>query len=233
MTINNTIDSYRKRRNQQLPLILGGIVVLLVVVGIIFLVVSLSGGGLKLFATQTPTPTNRFTPTNTRVPTNTPTTTETPTITSTPTASAAFNYTVKSGDTLTSIIQAQGLGDNAIINILILNPGINLDLITPGDVIILPAPNSPLLTPTPIPTGLAAGTRISYLVLPGDSLGLIATKFNSTVAAIVAANKTKLGTSTVIHPGWTLLVPINIATPVPTRKIAATSTATVTPSKTP
>jgi LysM repeat protein len=233
MTINNTIDSYRKRRNQQLPLILGGIVVLLVVVGIIFLVVSLSGGGLTLFATKTLTPTHTFTPTNTFVPTNTPTTTETPTITSTPTASAAFNYTVKSGDTLTSIIQAQGLGDNAIINIMILNPGINLDLIQSGDVIILPAPNSPLLTPTPLPTGLAAGTRISYLVLPGDSLGLIATKFNSTVDAIVAANKTLLGTSTVIHPGWTLLVPINIATPVPTRKAAATATATVTPTKTP
>jgi LysM repeat protein len=233
MTINNTIDSYRKRRNQKLPVILGGIVVVLVVVGIIFLVVSLSGGGLKLFATKTPTPTNTYTPTNTFIPTDTPTTTETPTITFTPTASSAFNYTVKSCDTLTSIIKDQGLGDNAIINIMILNPGINLDLIQTGDVIILPAPNSPLLTPTPLPTGLAVGTRISYLVLPGDSLGLIATKFNSTVAAIVAANKTLLGTSTVIDPGWTLLVPINIATPVPTRKAAATATATVTPSKTP
>jgi LysM repeat protein len=233
MTINNTIDSYRKRRNQKLPVILGGIVVVLVVVGIIFLVVSLSGGGLKIFATKTPTPTNTYTPTNTFIPTDTPTTTETPTITFTPTASSAFNYTVKSGDTLTSIIKDQGLGDNAIINIMILNPGINLDLIKPGDVIILPAPNSPLLTPTPLPTGLAIGARISYLVLPGDSLGLIATKFNSTVDAIVAANKTLLGTSTVIDPGWTLLVPINIATPVPTRKAAATATATVTPTKTP
>ena len=233
MTINNTIDSYRKRRNQRMPLILGGIVVLLVVIGIIFLIVFLSRGGSSLFATKTPTPSNTFTPTNTLVPSNTPTITETPTVTPTPTASAAYNYTVKSGDTLTSIIKDQGLGDNAIINIMILNPGINLDLITPGDVIILPAPNSPLLTPTPVPNGLAPGTRISYLVLPGDSLGLIATKFNSTVAAIQAANKTLLGTSTVIHPGWTLLVPINIATPVPTRKSSTTVTATVTPTKTP
>ena len=233
MTINNTIDSYRKRRNQRMPLILGGVVVLLVVIGIIFLIVFLSRGGSSLFATKTPTPSNTFTLTNTLVPSNTPTITETPTVTPTPTASAAYNYTVKSGDTLTSIIKDQGLGDNAIINIMILNPGINLDLIKPGDVIILPAPNSPLLTPTPLPTGLAIGARISYLVLPGDSLGLIATKFNSTVDAIVAANKTLLGTSTVIDPGWTLLVPINIATPVPTRKAAATATATVTPTKTP
>ena len=233
MTVNNTIGSYRKRRNQRLPLILGGIVVLLVVVGIIFLIVSLTGGGLTLFATKTPTPTNTFTPTNTPIPTQTSTITDTPTITSTPTASAAFNYTVKAGDTLTSIIQAQALGDNAIINILRLNPGINLDLIKPGDIIILPAPNSPLLAPTAVPTGLNPGTKISYLVLPGDSLGLIANKFNSTVAAIVAANKTLLGTSTVIYPGWTLLVPVNIATPVPTRKPSMTPTVTVTPTKTP
>jgi len=233
MTINNTIGSYRKRRNQRLPLILGGIVVLLVVVGIIFLVVSLTGGGLTLFATKTPTPTNTFTPTKTLVPTQTSTITDTPTITSTPTASAPFNYTVKEGDTLTSIIQAQGLGDNAIINIQALNPSLNLDLIKPGDVIILPAPNSPLLTPTAVPTGLSPGTRISYLVMPGDNLGLIANKFNSTVAAIVAANKTLLGTSTVIHPGWTLLVPVNIATPVPTQKASMTPTVTVTLTKTP
>jgi D-gamma-glutamyl-meso-diaminopimelic acid endopeptidase CwlS len=229
MTINNTIDSYRKRRNRQLPIILVGLVVLLVVVGIIFLVVYLGGGGSTLFATKTPTPTTTFTPTNTWVPTSTATITETPTITNTPTQSAPYNYTVKSGDTLTSIIESQALGDNAIINILILNPNINLDLIKVGDVIILPAPNSPLLTPTPLPTGLLAGTRISYLVMPGDNLGLIAAKYNSTVDAIVKANKTLLGTSTVIHPGWTLLVPINIATPVPTRKTQATSTPTKKP----
>ena len=226
MTINNTIESYRKRRKQRLPFILGGIVILLVVVGIVLLIVSISGGGFTLFATKTPTPTNTLTPTNTQPPTETPTITLTPTITFTSTASEAFSYTVKEGDTLTSIIQAQALGENAIINILILNPGINPDLITVGDVIILPAPNSPLLTPTPLPTGLPAGTRISYLVLPGDNLGLIAAKFNSTVDAIVLANKTLLGTSTVIHPGWTLLVPINIATPVPTRVRSLTPTKT-------
>ncbi len=235
MTINNTIESYRKRRKNLLPFILGGFVILLVVAGIVLLVVSLNGGGgITLFASKTPTPTTTYTPTNTATITLTATITSTPTMTLSPTASAPYSYTVKEGDTLTSIIKSQNLGDNAIINILILNPNMNADLIKVGDVIILPPPNSPLLTPTPLPTNFPAGQRLSYLVLPGDSLGAIAAKFNSTVDAIVAANKTLLPTSaTTIQPGWILLVPYKIATPVPTRAASLTPNATVTPTKTP
>jgi LysM repeat protein len=232
MTIKGTIDSYRKRRTQGLPLILGAGAVLLVVIGIIILVTSMSsGGGFTLFATKTYTPTTSFTPTDTATITETPTITSTPTITPTPTASAPYQYIVKEGETLTSIVELQGLGENAIINIIILNPGINPDLIKPGDVLILPAPNSPLLTPTPIPTGLARGARISHLVLPGESLGFIANKYLSTVDAIVNANRTLLknGVNSTIYPGWLLVVPVNLVTPVP----SITPTRTPTPSSTP
>ncbi|MBI4733069.1 MAG: LysM peptidoglycan-binding domain-containing protein [Chloroflexi bacterium] len=86
-------------------------------------------------------------------------------------------------------------------------------------------------TPTPLPTGLTPGSRISYFVLPGDSLGAIAANFNSTVDAIVAANKALFPDTTKldIFPGWTLLVPINLVTPVPTATITATPSATATP----
>jgi LysM repeat protein len=242
MTIGDTIDSYRKRRRQMLPLIIGAAAVLLVVVGIIIVVVSLSGGGgIRLFATKTPTPTITPSPTITPLPTEIPTETATPTITLTATASAPYPYLVKEGDTLTDIITAEGLGDNpnAIVLIYLLNPynptntanpGINpqTGAIFVGQTITLPPANFPFPTTTPLPTGLAPSSRISYFVMPGDSLGAIAAKFNSTVDAIVQANSNLLtdGASSIIYPGWTLLVPINIVTPVPTATLAVTPTAT-------
>ncbi|MCX6033407.1 MAG: LysM peptidoglycan-binding domain-containing protein, partial [Chloroflexi bacterium] len=62
---------------------------------------------------------------------------------------------------------------------------------------------------------------------PGDGLSLIANKLNSTVDAILLANKTSLpdGASTILSPGQLLLVPINLVTPVPT----VTPTASATP----
>jgi len=244
MTIKNTIESYRNRRNKLMPLILGGAAILLVVAGVVIVVTSMKGGGIaKLFATKTPTPTITFTPTNTFLPTETPTITFTPTISSTGTPSGPYSYTIQEGDTLTDIIKAQGLGDspNAILLIYILNPynptnaqtpGIdpNTGTIFVGQKITLPNAGMELPTSTPIPTGLAPGSRISYFVLSGDSLGAIAIKFNSTVDAIVAANKAlfpdvkKLD----IFPGWTLLVPINLVTPVPTKAATATPTPTAT-----
>ena len=151
---------------------------------------------------------------------------------------------MKEGDTLTSIVKAKNLGDNGLLLIYILNPfvkdpatgkttGINpaTGSITVGQTIILPNPGMELPTSTPLPTGLAPGTRISYTVMPGDSLGSIANKLLSTPDQIVLANKTLLakGTSTIIQPGWVLLVPINLVTPVPTKAATSTPTPTATP----
>jgi hypothetical protein len=222
MTITNTIESYRKRRKQLLPFILGALAVLLVVIGIIIVVMSLSGGGFTLFATKTPTPTITSSPTNTSAPTETPTITSTPTVTATPTASSFYPYVVKEGETLTSIIQSQGLADtpNVLISIYFLNPTIDpvTGYITVGQTITLPPPNYPLPTNTPLPTGLAPGFRISYRVMPNDNLILIAGKLNSTVDAIVIANPVALpdGISTILSPGQILVVPVNLVTPVPT-----------------
>jgi LysM repeat protein len=239
MTIKDTIESYRKRRKQMLPVIIGAAAILLVVAGIIIVVVSLDGGGgLKLFATKTPTPTITPSPTITPLPTATLTITFTPTITPTATASAPYDYVVQEGDTLLQIVQDRQLGDNGIVLIYLLNPYNPTNTSRPGidpmtgnifvgQTITLPPPKFPFPTTTPLPTGLAPGSRISYFVMPGDSLGAIAAKFNSTVDAIVQANKTLLadGATSTIYPGWTLLVPIDMVTPVPT----VTPTATATP----
>jgi LysM repeat protein len=233
MTINDTIESYRKRRNQLMPLILGGLAILLVIVGIIIVLTSLRGGGLaKIVATQTSTPTITSSPTDTPTLTSTPTVTSTPTITPTATPSSVYDYVVQEGDTLTSIVTAKDLGDNGLILIYILNPDIDpaTGFITVGQTIKLPPPNYPIPTTTPLPTGLPAGSRITYLVMPGDSLGSIANKFNSTIVAIVADNPTLLkdGEKSVIFPGEKLLVRINLVTPVPTKATASTPTPTAT-----
>ncbi len=233
MTINDTIESYRKRRNQLMPLILGGLALLLVIVGIIIVVTSLRGGGIaKLIATKTPTPTITFTPTQTATLTETPTLTSTPTITLTATQSNIYDYVVKEGDTLTSIVKDQNLGDNGLNLIYILNPTIDplSGAITVGQTIKLPPPNYPLPTSTPLPTGLAPGTRINYTVMSGDSLGGISVKFNTTIAAIVTANPTLLkdGEKSVIYVGEQLVVPINLVTAVPTKAATATPTLTAT-----
>jgi len=230
MTIKNTIDTYRKRQ-QLLPIVIGIAAILLVIVGIIIVVVALSGvkSGWNLFASKTPTPTATLTPTNTPLPTATATITLTPTITATATASAPYVYTVKQGDSLYSLAQDNNLGDFGIVLILLLNP--NIDPVTGniqvGQKINMPNPGMHLPTATPWPTNAPPGTRISYFVMPGDSLISIAAKLRSTTDAIIAANKTLLpkGLSTVISPGWVLIVPVNLVTPVPTLR----PTGTITP----
>jgi LysM repeat protein len=230
MTVSDKIESYRKRRKNQLPLMLAGLAVLLVVIGIIIVVISLGKGGFTPFATATSTVTITSTPTITPTLTETPTITTTPTITATVTAAAIYPYVVKEGETLTSIVQSQGLADtpNALIIIFMLNPTIDslTGFITVGQTINLPPPNYPMPTPTPYPTGLAPGASITYRVLPGDSLGSIANKFNSTVTDIVLVNKAVLtnGASSVIYPGQLLQVRINLVTPVPTVIPSATAT---------
>jgi LysM repeat protein len=215
-------------------LILGGAAVLLVVVGIIIVVISLSRGGFTLFPTKTPSPTITPSPTNTSTPTETATITPTPTITTTPPATAIYPYVVKENEYLGpgpgTIIDKQGLGDtpNALIIIFMLNPTIDpsTGYITVGQTILLPPPNYPLPTPTPLPTGLVPGSKITYRVMPGDSLNSIAQKFNSLIAKILLLNKASLknGEASIIYPGQLLIVPINLVTPVPT--VIPTATAT-------
>jgi hypothetical protein len=235
MTISNTIDSYRKRRKLPLPLILGGIAVLLVVVGIIIVVLSMRSGGLTLFPTETSTLTITPSSTKTLTPTETATITTTPTITSTPTASAIYPYVVKEGEYLGTIIEAQGLADtpNALIIIYMLNPSINPSTgnINVGQTILLPPPNYPLPTSTPLPTGLPAGSKITYRILPGDTLGKIASEFNSTPADIMLLNPTMFanGEASIIYPGELMFVRIGLVTPVPTAKPTATATLATTP----
>jgi LysM repeat protein len=180
-----------------------------------------------------------FTPTVTFTPTETPTVTSTATETTTSTPSAPFSYTVLEGDSLFAIVEKFNLGDDGIQLILMLNPynattGTGVDPATlnliPGEVLTLPYPGMPLPTSTPIPANLPRGTKIDYTVEPGDTLALIAAKFNSTEEDIITENE--LEDPNAIFAGQLLVIPVNMVTPTATRPPTSTASTPVTPTPT-
>ena len=229
------INAYRKRQ-QTLPFIIGGLAVVLVAVGIIIVVVSLTGAGgpsISLFASKTPTVTETSTPTITFTPTLTPTATitdtPTPDITMTPTKVAGpFEYEVKEGDTCWDIAVKFEVDFQVL---LALNKFTDGCPIKPGDKILIPGSETKLPTDTPIPSDLARGTKIEYIVKLGDSLETIASQFNSTVDAIIKENK--VANANLIEAGTKLIVPVNIATPTPTLVPTSTSAPTTQPTSLP
>ena len=199
----NVIDSYRKRRQNTTPFLIGGAAIVLIAVGIVVLVLWLTGSSGPS-ATTTPTITN------------------TPTASATPTASGPFVYVVVEGDTLDSIAAQFN------VNVLVLMALNNMtdSLIRVGDELLIPNPDLALDTPTPIPTGWRGD--IEYRVAVGDTLELIAIQFNSTVESIMEENE--LENANEIFVGQILIIRVNIATPVPTSTPRPTI---LTPSPTP
>jgi len=163
-----------------------------------------SGSLAALFATDTPTPTHTLTPTITLTPSETPT----PEPTLTPTPQGPTTYIVEVGDTLGSIAETFGV---EVLAIMAANNLSDPNQIQVGVTLIIPAPGGELPTDTPIPTNLSPGTRIQYIVKPGDNLQTIASKFNSTAEAIALLND--MTVTDVLFVGRTLIVPVNIATP--------------------
>jgi len=222
----SVIDSH-KRRQQMTPFIVWSVIVLLVVVGVIILVIWFTGSNspaVSLFASPTPTATNTFTvtpvtPTLTSTVTSSPTATITVTATSAPTG--PFEYTVKEGDTCWDIAVAHKVTLDVL---LVLNNFGNSCPIKPGDKILIPTAGNQLPTETALPTGLATGTKIEYTVKSGDILGVLAARYNSTEAAIIAIAANNLKTAADLKAGQKLIIPINIVTPVPTKKPTATRT---------
>ena len=213
----SVIDAYRKRQ-QMTPVFIWGLVVLLVVVGIIILVVWFAVPGkpiTSLFASATPTVTNTSTSTPvtpTATATITPTATLTLTSTLTNTATGPFEYTVLEGDTCWDLAVKFKVGVEVL---LALNNFGSACPIKPGEKILIPVEGQTLPTDTPLPTNLAKGVKIEYIVKSGDTLAGIANRFGSTVAAIMTENK--LTDANVIKFGDKLTITTNIvtATPVP------------------
>ncbi len=238
-TAQDVIDAYRKKqqRMKSAPWLFGAAMVLLVIGAavIIFWLVGPNKPTFSLFATETPTatvtPTSTSTPTATSTATQTPTETASPTITLTPTNTGPFVYDVIQGDTLFSIAEKFQVDLFVLIAINNLDPAVPIDI---GDKLTIPGPNTELPTDTPIPLNLRRGSIIEYLVKPGETLAIIADKFNSIVDEIVKENE--LENPNDIQAGVKLRIPVNLVTPVPsstpgpspTPLVSATVTATTT-----
>ena len=229
----SVIENYRKRRQKNQAFIVWGGAVLLILIGVILLVIWLTGPSKPLnafFATETPTPTLTYTPTATPIPTETPTITPTSTETLTPTQSAPYTYIVQEGEFLATIVEKENLGPDGVALILLLNPydadnftGIDpaTQIVYPGQEILLPYPGMELPTATPIPVDLASGTEVTYTIQAGDTLAGIASLFNSTVDEIIEANG--IEDPNAIFVGQQLIIPANLVT----------ATATFPPTSTP
>jgi LysM repeat protein len=236
------IEAHRKRqqmrRSTPAAVMIGAAILL--IAGAAALIFWLLGENSP-FAAATATPTQTLEPTMTASntplpPTDTPTITttslptDTPTSTITPTPSGPFEYTVQQGDTLDSIATRFGTD---IPTLLALNPSIEPPdyTIFVGEKILVPPPNMQLPTATPVSTLVPPGTLITYIVMPGDTLGAIAVRFNSTVDAIVKENN--LANANDINAGDILKIPVNIATPVPTATVGTVYPTVSLPSATP
>ncbi len=225
-----------------MPVILGLLALVLVAIGVIILYVWFSSpGGPKISLFPSATPTLTETPTNTPVTpsataTETVTPSFTPTITETPTPSGPYEYTVKDEDNCWQI----ALDHNVDLPVLLAINNFPPDQcpIVAGQKILIPAPGQALPTDTPIPSDIAKGTKIEYIVKSGDGLGAIAVRFNTTVEEIIKAtneynkknNLAELKDAGTIFIGQKLIIPVYIVTPTATR--AATSTP-VPPTATP
>ena len=228
MTLNSdtsasdTIDAYRKRQ-QRGPIIVWIIAALFVIVGVVVLIVWLTGDNkptISFLSTETPTPTLTATLTVTPSPTLTsiPTLTSTATLTPLPpTASAPFTYTIQEGESFAVVAEKFGLDEESgILLLLQLNPlAAARGFVLLGEEIIVPNPDMKLPTATPIPVDLKKGTELEYTIRPGDTIAAIAIKFRSTTEAILELNE--LDNPNTIQAGQVLLIPANLVTAEPTR----------------
>lgn len=227
------IDTKRSKRSLGLT-ILGILAFLLISAGVYITYSWINSGGLgaiSIFASDTPTPSSTLTPSLTPSATSTSSITPTPTEAPSSTASAPFLYTVELDDTLSGIADKFGVD---FIIIMALNGMNNESVLFVGRELIIPDPNTILPDPTALPEGLPRGAEIDYLVLPGDTLAIIAEEFLSTEDAIIEAND--LDNPNQIFVGQLLKVPVRLVTPTagpsPTATTPADQITVVAPSST-
>jgi LysM repeat protein len=187
-----------------------------------------SGPGAAFLRTSTPTATHTLPPTLTHTPAPaTPTDQFTATLlptagpSSTPTP---ISYTVQEGDSFFSISTQFGIPIDSIK----LASGITGELLSVGQVLTIPVGGGfEPPTSTPLPTGLARGAKIQYTVQLGDTLEIIAAKFNSTAEDIAQQNRrnNRPLTNADLRARDVITVRVNLVTPTPTAPATETPAA--------
>ncbi len=116
----------------------------------------------------------------------------------------SFSYTIRSGDTLWVLAQRY---NTTVAAITAINPGINPNNLQIGQVICIPG------GVTPPPTTCPAGS-FSYTIRSGDTLWVLAQRYNTTVAAIMAINPGINPNNLVV--GQMICIPGGVTPPPPT-----------------
>jgi LysM repeat protein len=205
------IQSYRRRRERMVPILLIGLAVVLVVVGVFLIVVWLTGDSAPVILGSRDTDTPTESPTETpKPPTATPTITLTPTPSHTPTPEWPKTHIVELNDTLSSIANDLGVSVELIIAYNDIADPNNVPI---GTELTIPEPESELPTPTPLPDDLTTGDKIQYVVKGGDNLETIAAEFNTTADEIAEENE--IEDQNTLWAGTILTITIG-PTPTPT-----------------
>lgn len=184
-----------------LPAAIGLIVLVLGLGAALVFVILQSTGNI---ATPTETPTITLTPTST----NTPQPTQEPTAAPTPTNLPPLEYTVKAGETCSSIALAYSVQVASIVQLNNLDP--QCSALYEGQKIKIPYPTP---TPSPMPTATLSAAKATeqacgtypYKVLAGDSLAAISANYNISVESIKNFNNL---TSDVVFEGQNLTLPL-------------------------
>jgi LysM repeat protein len=126
-------------------------------------------------------------------------------------ATSTVNHTIVAGNTLTTLAEQYKSG---VCDIASYNNIANPNLVEPGQVLVIPTQcttpdnTSCIPKPAPEPTATCAiAINSAYIVKSGDSLSLIATNYNITLAALVAVNK-QIANIDLIFPGELINVPV-------------------------
>ena len=136
---------------------------------------------------------------------------------------------VQEGDNLSTIAQKFNLGDFGVPKLLALNSAIDplTSSVSIGQKIMIPNPDYKLPTRTPLPTNLAYGAKMTYIIQPGDTIAGIASLFNSTSEDILKENK--ITDANKILAGQQITVRANIVTPTNPPKPTITKGPSPTP----
>ncbi|MEK1298528.1 LysM peptidoglycan-binding domain-containing protein [Limosilactobacillus fermentum] len=117
------------------------------------------------------------------------------------TSSSAMTYTVKSGDTLSSIASSYNTTTSTLTS---LNNLSNPNLIYVGQVLKVAGSSTSISTSTSSSSASQATTSGTYTVKAGDTLSSIASSYNTTTAALASANS--ISNANLIYVGQVLKV---------------------------
>ena len=125
-------------------------------------------------------------------------------------AAASGTYTIRNGDTVSSIAQRHGVSVKAVLKANDLGWS---SIIYPGQKLTIPGMvRAAASTPAPAPAPAPAAAR-SYEVKAGDTISAIASRAGLSVKAVLAAND--LAMSSIIYPGQKLALPAKTSAAAP------------------